>query len=133
MYNTYTFSSLSLTQFFRSVSMRTMSALNSRAGTPRTGTLNSRDLNMQHASFSSGSHTLERSHQGNSSSFDQTGRIDERDELEHTTDAHGRAAFQSFHIQKNTNMYDARQPRHVAESYGAVSGNNIGMSYEKKN
>jgi len=90
--------------FERSSSLRTMSVLNSRTGTPKTGTLNSRDLHVgQHASFSSGSHTLEHSHPANSTSFDHTVHIDERDEFsEHNDKSH---ALQTFYMQRNGHTY----------------------------
>ena len=51
----------------RTTSMRTMSALHSHAGSPKTGTLNSRDLNFGGilTSTSSGSRTLDRTSQDN--------------------------------------------------------------------
>src|SRR6218665_2526496 len=50
------------TRLNRSTSMRTMSVVNSRAGTPKVGTLSSHDLHYgHHTSFSSGSRTLDRS------------------------------------------------------------------------
>lgn len=60
-----------LCTLFRSTSLRTMSALHSRAGSPKTGTLNSHDLHFGclQASISSGSRTLDRSSQDNAANL----------------------------------------------------------------
>lgn len=98
------------TPFERSTSMRTMSALNSRAGTPKAGTLSSHDLHfgVHQTSFSSGSRTLDRG----SSQMSSFGHANTKD-----SESHGGAAVSPMNQNRMFNTFQAR-PTQASPSDG---------------
>ena len=121
---------ITVSTLFRSTSMRTMSALNSRAGTPKTGTLNSNDLYFgHHASFSAsgGSRTLDRvCGGGRVGSFDRAlnssdGRSDESQTR----------SFQTFQVRRPPTMSSPAQSLSCASPPSAVGDNHNFRSIER--